>query len=189
MLQQLTDGQPKSGADLARALGVTRAAVWKRIEALRQRGLPITGQAGRGYALPWSLELLDEGRIRAALGSATCAQLGQLQLLWEPQSTSTEVRTRSLPDGSFVLAEGQRDGRGRRGRTWSSPPGLNIYLSCIKRFDASMAALSGLSLAVGVMLMRALADVGVHEVGLKWPNDVLGGATSAAAGAKCAGVL
>lgn len=189
MLARLADGQPCNGADLAQAMGVTRAAVWKQVEALRQRGLPVDGQAGRGYCLPWPLELLDAERIRAALPNGAAAQLGELHVLWEPQSTSTELRRMRLPNHSFVLAEGQSGGRGRRGRAWLSPPGLNIYLSCVKRFDAGVAALSGLSLAVGVMVMRALAVVGIEDVGLKWPNDVLGSAASAAPGAKLAGVL
>lgn len=189
MLGWLADGQPHNGAELARAAGVTRAAVWKQIEALRQRGLPIDGRPGRGYCLPWPLELLDVERIRAALPDAIRARLDALHVLWEPDSTSTELRRMRLPDRGFVLAEAQSGGRGRRGRTWRSPPGLNIYLSCVKRFDAGVATLGGLSLAIGVMLMRALADVGVHDAGLKWPNDVLGGADSAAPGAKLAGVL
>lgn len=189
MLARLADGQPCNGAELARAMGVTRAAVWKQIERLRQRGVPVDGQAGRGYCLAWPLELLDGARIRAAVPSATRGQMGELHVLWETVSTSTEARRMRLPDCSFVLAEGQSGGRGRRGRPWLSPPGLNIYLTCVKRFDGGVAVLSGLSLAVGVMLLRALADVGVDDVGLKWPNDVLGHAASAAPGAKLAGVL
>jgi len=74
-----------------------------------------------------------------------------------------------------ILAETQSAGRGRRGRSWLSPPGLNIYLSCLKRFDGGFATLSGLSLAVGVIVMRALASLGLDGAGLKWPNDVLSG--------------
>lgn len=73
----------------------------------------------------------------------------------------------------MVLAETQTAGRGRRGRRWLSPPGLNVYLSCLKRFDAGFAALSGLSLAVGVIVMRTLTALGIDGAGLKWPNDVL----------------
>lgn len=189
MLAHLADGQPRNGAELAQTMGVTRAAVWKQIEGLRQRGVPIEGQAGRGYCLPWPLELLDAERIRAAVPRAAQKQLGELHVLWEAESTSTTLRHMQLPDRSFVLADGQSGGRGRRGRAWLSPPGSNIYLSCIKHFDAGVAVMAGLSLAIGVMVMRALADVGIGDVGLKWPNDVLGSAASAAPGGKLAGVL
>jgi BirA family biotin operon repressor/biotin-[acetyl-CoA-carboxylase] ligase len=81
------------------------------------------------------------------------------------------------------MAETQSAGRGRRGRTWLSPPGMNLYLSVLKRFDTGFASLSGLSLAVGVMLIRALDDLGIRTAGLKWPNDVLAG------NAKLAGIL
>jgi BirA family biotin operon repressor/biotin-[acetyl-CoA-carboxylase] ligase len=72
-----------------------------------------------------------------------------------------------------VLAETQSAGRGRRGRSWLSPPGLNLYLSCLKRFDDGLGGLSGLSLAVGVMVMRTLDALGIAGAGLKWPNDIL----------------
>ncbi|HEX7112780.1 MAG TPA: biotin--[acetyl-CoA-carboxylase] ligase [Mizugakiibacter sp.] len=182
----LAAGEPVSGAALAARLGVTRAAVWKQVEALRARGLPVEAQAGRGYALPHAVELLDAAAIRAALPAATRARLGALEAHWELDSTSSELLRRAAqgaPDLSFVLAETQSAGRGRRGRTWLSPPALNLYLSCLKRFEVGYAALSGLSLAVGVALMRALEDVGIADVGLKWPNDAL------ADGHKLAGIL
>jgi BirA family biotin operon repressor/biotin-[acetyl-CoA-carboxylase] ligase len=108
-----------------------------------------------------------------------------LEVHWEIDSTSSELARRIpvLDDLAFVMAETQSAGRGRRGRTWLSPPGMNLYLSVLKRFDSGFASLSGLSLAVGVMLIRALDDLGIRTAGLKWPNDVLAG------NAKLAGVL
>ncbi|HET8897842.1 MAG TPA: biotin--[acetyl-CoA-carboxylase] ligase [Rhodanobacteraceae bacterium] len=184
MLALLADGQAHSGVDMAAALGVSRAAVWKQIEALRGRGLPIIAVAGQGYALPWPLELLDAATIRAQLSVAASSRVGGLDVLWDVDSTSTELRRRPPgEDCQFLLSEGQRAGRGRRGRGWLSPPGLNIYLSCRKHFDGGVASLAGLSLAVGVMVIAALEQCGVAGVGLKWPNDVL------ADDAKLAGIL
>jgi BirA family biotin operon repressor/biotin-[acetyl-CoA-carboxylase] ligase len=184
LLPFLADGKPHAAAALACDLGTSRASVRKQIEALRARGLPVEVAPGRGYVLPWPLELLDRARIRRMLDAATRARMGSFAVMWEPDSTSSELLARTRPaDLSFVLAESQRAGRGRRGRNWLSPPGLNIYLSCLKRFDSGVAGLTGLSLAVGVMLMRALADAGVRDAGLKWPNDVLAG------DAKLAGIL
>ncbi len=79
-------------------------------------------------------------------------------------------------------------GRGRRGREWLSPPGLNLYLSCLKRFESGFAALSGLSLAIGVIVLRALENLGIAGAGLKWPNDVLA-ATDGRPGGKLGGIL
>lgn len=185
LLEALAGGDAVSGAVLAKKAGVTRAAVWKQIEALRLKGVPVEAKVGGGYRLPWPTELLDGQRIRAALPPAISAGVGMLEVHWEIDSTSSELARRIpvLDDLAFVISESQSAGRGRRGRPWLSPPGMNLYLSVLKRFDAGFASLSGLSLAVGVMLIRALGEVGIRTPGLKWPNDVLAG------NAKLAGIL
>jgi len=175
LLALLAEGEPLSGASLAVRAGVTRAAIWKQIEALRARGVPIEARGGAGYRLPWPLQMLDAKRIRAALPASLVRSLGGLEVHWELDSTSSELQRRgnAAKDLSVVLAETQRAGRGRRGREWLSPPGLNLYLSCLKRFESGFAALSGLSLAIGVIVLRALEQLGIAGAGLKWPNDVL----------------
>ena len=185
LLTALAGGETVSGALLAERAGVTRAAIWKQVEALRARGVPVESRGTAGYQLPWPVQLLNFPAIRAALPAATRKSLGALELHWEIDSTSSEIQRRvaDLPDLSVVLAETQSAGRGRRGRRWLSPPGLNIYLSCLKRFDAGFAALSGLSLAIGVIVMRTLTSLGIEGAGLKWPNDVL------SADGKLAGIL
>jgi BirA family biotin operon repressor/biotin-[acetyl-CoA-carboxylase] ligase len=190
MLLALAAGEPVSGASVAVASGVTRAAVWKQVEALRACGLPVLSRGQAGYQLPWPLQLLDGARIRADLPDTLADQLGALEVHWELDSTSTELQRRAgdAPDLSMVLAETQTAGRGRRGRQWLSPPGMNLYLSCLKRFDHGFAALAGLSLAVGTMLLRALATLEIAGAGLKWPNDVLTRGTREPGG-KLAGIL
>lgn len=175
LLAALASGQPVSGARLAETAGLTRAAIWKQIEALRARGLPVESRGNAGYRLPWPVELLDAERIRGAMDAASCERLGALEVHWELDSTSSELLRRgpTAADLSVVFAETQSAGRGRRGRSWLSPPGINLYVSCLKRFDGGLAGLSGLSLAVGVIVLRALAAAGVSGAGLKWPNDVL----------------
>jgi BirA family biotin operon repressor/biotin-[acetyl-CoA-carboxylase] ligase len=184
LLPLLASGETVSGVELAARAGLTRAAIWKQIETLRALGLPVASGSA-GYKVPWPLQLLDAARIRAALSAAHAAALGGLEVHWQLDSTSSELQRRgaSAADLSMVLAETQSAGRGRRGRPWLSPPGLNIHLSCLKRFDGGFAALTGLSLAVGVMVLRALEHLGIAGAGLKWPNDVL------AAEGKLAGVL
>lgn len=175
VLAALADGNALSGAALGRRCGLTRAAIWKQVESLRALGVPIESRGALGYQLPWPVQLLDEARIRAGLPPTLAAPLGDLAVHWELDSTSSELQRRGAAAAnlSFVLAETQSAGRGRRGRPWLSPPGLNIYLSCLKRFEGGFATLSGLSLAVGVMVLRALESAGVAGAGLKWPNDVL----------------
>ena len=190
LLAELAAGAPISGVELAAKAGVTRAAVWKQVEALRARGVPVEAGGASGYRLPWPVQLLDAARIRAALPAAVAKRLGALEVHWELDSTSSELQRRgaAAPDLSMVLAETQSAGRGRRGRRWLSPPGLNLYLSCLKRFDTGFAALSGLSLALGVIVLRTLEALGIAGAGLKWPNDVLAAAPGLAPG-KLAGIL
>ncbi|GGA24429.1 biotin--[acetyl-CoA-carboxylase] ligase [Dyella nitratireducens] len=185
LLAILASGETLSGSRLAAEAGITRAAIWKQIEALRQRGLPVESAGAAGYRLPWPIQMLEEQAIRSALPVAVARRLGALEVHWEIDSTSSELQRRGneASDLSIVMAETQTAGRGRRGRSWLSPPGLNIYLSCLKRFEAGFAALSGLSLATGVIVLRALHAFGIDGASLKWPNDVL------ADGGKLAGIL
>lgn len=190
LLALLAPGEPVSGATLAAQAGVTRAAIWKQVEALRARGVPIEARGSAGYCLPWPLQMLDAAQIRAALPASRVQSVGALEVHGELDSTSSELQRRigTAADLSMVLAESQSAGRGRRGRDWLSPPGMNLYLSCLKRFEPGFAALSGLSLAVGVMVLRALDELGIAGAGLKWPNDVLAAAGEGVRG-KLAGIL
>lgn len=175
LLARLAAGEPISGAGLAAEAGVTRTAIWKHVEALRALGVPVEAGGAAGYRVPWPIQMLDEAQIRSELSASVAARLGPLEVFWELDSTSSELQRRSAgaDDLSMVLAETQSAGRGRRGRTWLSPPGLNLHLSCLKHFDAGLAGLGGLSLAVGVIVMRTLESLGIESAGLKWPNDVL----------------
>lgn len=185
LVAALADGRAWSGSELARRFGVTRAAVWKRLDELREAGLPLKAAAGRGYSLELPLELLDADAIRAVLPEPLRTRYADIAVHWDIDSTSSELlRTASTRgDLAVCLAEQQSAGRGRRGRRWQSPPLCNIYLSLLKRFDRGMGNLAGLSLAVGVAVARALEQCGAPPLGLKWPNDVLAG------DAKLAGIL
>jgi BirA family biotin operon repressor/biotin-[acetyl-CoA-carboxylase] ligase len=185
LLAALSSERAVSGAELARRLRVTRAAVWKQIEHLRELGAPVEAAAGSGYRLAWPLEPLAADSIRERLDAATRARLAALDVHWRIDSTNTELQRRAATAAGIeaCLAETQTAGRGRRGRQWQSPLGGNLYFSLLRRFDAGMAQLSGLSLVVGVAVVDALADCGVVAAGLKWPNDLL------ANGQKLAGIL
>lgn len=185
LLGALASGESVSGVELAARAGLTRAAIWKQVEALRVRGVPVQAHGAAGYRLPWPLQMLDAAQIHAALPTTVADALGAMEVHWELDSTSSELQRRGVQaaDFSILLAETQTAGRGRRGRAWLSPPGMNLHLSCLKRFESGFAALSGLSLALGVIVLRALESVGVGGAGLKWPNDVL------AADGKLGGIL
>jgi BirA family biotin operon repressor/biotin-[acetyl-CoA-carboxylase] ligase len=176
---------PASGAELATELGVTRSAVWKRIESLRAAGVDVLAQPGQGYVLAAPLALLDAGAIAAGLAPAARAELAGLEVLFETDSTNAVALREPSPErGTRAwLAERQTAGRGRRGRRWASPLAAHVYLSLSRRFDGGLAALQGLSLAVGVAAADALHALGYRQVRLKWPNDLV------AEGRKLGGIL
>ncbi len=180
LLAVLASGEPVSGANLARELGVTRAAIWKHIAALRDAGLPVAAQAGKGYCLPWPIELLEADAIARQLDEVV-----PVDVSWSVDSTQEVARrlAADAPDGAAALTEWQTGGRGRRGRAWLSPPGLNLHLSYVQHFERGFAHLAGLSLAVGVSVAAVLEEMGVAQTQLKWPNDVY------VEGRKLAGIL
>lgn len=176
LITLLNDGRFHTGPALAAALGVSRAAVWKMIRSLQAQGLTIEAVKGRGYRLTTPLELLDPVQIRAGLAAAAGLRLAQIEVFRTIDSTNTYLVNRAkagVAGGSVCLAERQTAGRGRRNRLWVSPFAANLYLSLLWRFNLAAAELAGLSLAAGVAVARALEELGVTGIGLKWPNDVL----------------
>lgn len=184
LLARLATGRV-SGDALAREFGLTRAAVWKRIQNLRAAGVEIEGRAGDGYGLAHPVELLDAQALRSQLPAGVREGLAGLEIAWTLESTNTELLRRPVPARgvAVLLAERQTGGRGRRGRQWASPLASHIYLSLSRGFGGGLAQLAGLSLAVGVAAAEALRAAGFAQVGLKWPNDLLAG------GAKLGGLL
>ena len=174
LLVRLIQG-PVNGDTLARMTGQTRAAVWKRITALRDAGVPIAARPGCGYALAHTMELLDADRIRQNLPPAVDQGLAALEIAWTLDSTNSELLRRPPPErgAEALLAERQTGGRGRRGREWASPLAANIYLSLSRMFSGGLARLPGLSLVAGVATAEALAALGFRGVALKWPNDLV----------------
>jgi BirA family biotin operon repressor/biotin-[acetyl-CoA-carboxylase] ligase len=160
LLDLLADGERHTGVRLAEALGITRAAVWKRIEALRVLGLAIESGA-RGYRLDRPFRPLDATAIRSALEDPRLPL--EIRFLVDSSNTQLALSRRPEHRAQVLLAEAQSAGRGRRGRAWRSPPGSGIYLSLAWRFESGLAAAS------------VLRELGADSVGLKWPNDLWAG--------------
>lgn len=175
LLRLLQDGRFHSGEALGAALGVSRSAVWKQLQALQaELSLPLHKVRGRGYRLETPLQLLDADWLNTQVN----APQWQACVLPSVDSTNAEA-LRILPAAQslpyYVLAERQTSGRGRRGRSWVSPFGENLYYSLVVRVEGGMRQLEGMSLAVGLALLQVIRALGVAEAGLKWPNDVLVG--------------
>ncbi|WP_462379975.1 bifunctional biotin--[acetyl-CoA-carboxylase] ligase/biotin operon repressor BirA [Pseudomonas sp. Marseille-QA0892] len=181
LIALLSDGKFHSGNELGRRLALTRAGIWKRLQHVKdQHGLDILAVPGKGYKLSQPICLLDQARLTA---TQTAWPLDTIDSI---DSTNAEV-LRRLNQGAkppfALVAEQQFSGRGRRGRAWVSPFGENIYYSLAAELTGGSSRLDGLSLTVGVAVAETLISIGVTDIGLKWPNDVL------LAGRKVAGVL
>ncbi len=198
LLNMLADGEFHSGEVLASRLGVSRASVFSDLAKVADCGVSLQRVRGRGYRLARPWQRLERDEILRWLdyenqlsGQPTDAGLFNIELFAHAASSNTlllqraasEVANGGLPSGSVLAVELQTAGRGRRGRIWYSGLGTALTFSLLWRFDRGLNALSGLSLATGVAIVRALGKLGVQEVQLKWPNDVL------TAQGKLAGVL
>ena len=172
ILNLLADGQFHSGEALAQRFKVTRATIWNAVKHAESLGVEVFSVRGRGYKLPQAIELLDEKLVLAAIGEQRA--WFKLEILDEVVSTNTYLmQQKGAAHATCVAAHIQTHGKGRRGRTWVSQLGASLTFSLIWRFSCGAAGLSGLSLAVGVALIRAFNSLGVNNVQLKWPNDVL----------------
>lgn len=122
---------------------------------------------------PSSIEPLDAACIRSTLPAGV--QLGGLSVHGAIDSTNSWLQERShaLAAPYACLCEHQLAGRGRRGRVWEDGSGRDLCLSLLWRFGAREARAQGLSLAIGVAVVRALESTGVSGIGLKWPNDIV----------------
>jgi BirA family biotin operon repressor/biotin-[acetyl-CoA-carboxylase] ligase len=186
VFEQLADRRFHSGEALARALGVSRSAVWKAVATLRDLGVTLNAVRNRGYRLTHGGEPLDPVKIRERLTREAREHAVSIDATWSIASTNTALLERANPRAGtteVLLAEYQSAGRGRRGRVWLAPPGGAVCLSMSWTFSAVPQDLAALGLVIGVCALRALREYGVGEVTLKWPNDLLIGER------KLAGVL
>lgn len=179
ILNSLATGHFCSGQSLGQDLGISRAAVAKHIDALELLGLDIYSVTGKGYRLNQPVTLLKHSTIIAELQRQISSDIPLVNVSTVVTSTNEIIKQRiksgalaELAVGSVILAEAQTAGRGRRGRTWASPLGASLYLSMHWRFEQGIHATMGLSLAIGIAIAEALTELGVNDIGLKWPNDI-----------------
>ena len=166
------EGEPLSGEAMSRTLGVSRAAVWKAMETLRQEGYEISSAPRRGYWLEKSPDLLSPGEL-----SRPDRRVGrELVCLDQVDSTNNEIKRRAVgevPDGLTVVAGEQTGGRGRRGRSFVSPPGKGLYLSALLKPDCPLGEVPTLTAWSAVAVCDAIEELCGVRPGIKWPNDVI----------------
>ena len=167
-----------SGEEISAALGVTRAAVWKAVDALRRDGCEIESRKSMGYRLAGVSDSLSETAIRARLGATE--RVGRtLRCLARVDSTNDYVKrlaANGAPDGAVAVADEQTGGKGRRGRSFASPAGKGVYLSVLLRPDVAPRRLLPLTGFAAVAVCDAVERVARVRPRIKWTNDlVLGG--------------
>ena len=177
ILNILADGQFHSGTALAKNIGISRSAVCKQLNNLTERGVKFSAISGKGYRLERVLQFLSVEGIENYLNPTGASLISKLEIHDCITSTNSYLVNKSYEtinsnSGFVCFAECQTAGKGRRGREWISPFGCNIYLSILWQFQNGPASISGLSLAVGIAVIRALNECGIDNVGLKWPNDI-----------------
>lgn len=164
--------RPVSGAELCKALGVSRAAVWKAVEALRKEGYEIEAQSAVGYRLTAAPDRLNAAELRTADGVVG----REVVCLDTVDSTNEEIKRRALAGaeaGLVVTAETQTGGKGRRGRSFQSLSGKGLYLSVLLKPRVPLDQVSQLTAWTAVAVCRAIEAVCNVKPQIKWPNDVL----------------
>jgi len=181
ILRLLSDGEFHSGATIARNLDVSLTSVSTALHGLNEVGLAVHRVQGRGYRLLNPVQWLERDTILKHLGME--AKKFHLELLDTTKSTNTLLLQKAAMEensGStnttainVIATEFQTNGRGQRGQQWHSGIGDSLTFSLLWQFQKGASFLSGLSLAIGVALIRALESLGIKDVALKWPNDVM----------------
>jgi BirA family biotin operon repressor/biotin-[acetyl-CoA-carboxylase] ligase len=183
-LREAPDGSV-SGADLSHELGISRAAIWARIEELRALGYDIEASPHLGYRLLSAPDLLHADDLHSRLGKTRV--IGRDIRVFERTTSTNDIIARLARDGAregaVVFAESQSRGRGRLGRVWISPARKGLWFSILLRPDLSPQSATQVMVAGATALARAIALQTKLVPEIKWPNDVL------IRGKKVAGIL
>ena len=173
-----------SGQQICEQLDVSRTAVWKVIRQLKEEGYQIEAVRNRGYRIVEVPDVLTGEELKSLMQTQWVGR----NIVCYPETDSTNLRIRELgdagaPHGTLAVADMQTSGRGRRGRTWESPPGSSIYMSILLRPDIIPGAAPMLTLVMACSVAEGISDCENVDVRIKWPNDVIAG------GKKLVGIL
>lgn len=173
-----------SGQQLCERFQVSRTAVWKVMDQLKKEGYEIEAVPRKGYRLVESPDVLSA----AELESLRHTQWAGKKVVFFKETDSTNMQAKSGgekgdPHGTLFVAESQKEGRGRRGRSWESPAGESIYMSLLLRPELPPVKAPMLTLVMALAVARAIREQTGAEALIKWPNDIVVG------GKKLCGIL
>lgn len=163
-----------SGQELCNRFGVSRTAVWKAINQLKEAGYEIEAQQNKGYRLMAAPDLMTEAEIKSLLHTDWVAK----EVLYFDTIDSTNTKAQELaekgyPSGTLVVADKQESGKGRRGRSWVSPSGTGIFMTLMIKPDINPNNASMLTLVAALAVAKAITSVTGEEAMIKWPNDIV----------------
>ena len=169
-----SEGGYVSGASLCKELGVSRQAVWKNITALKENGYEIESVPKKGYRLASVPDTLYAPDILSRLPeSCLCRKVECFSSIDSTNTKAKQLAELGEAEGTLVTAEEQTAGKGRRGRSWESEPGVGIWMTLLLRPSLLPVKVSGLTLLAALALVRAIKDVCRLDAQIKWPNDVI----------------
>ena len=163
-----------SGQELCNGFGVSRTAVWKAINQLKEAGYEIEAQQNKGYRLMAAPDLMTEAEIKSLMHTEWVAK----EVLYFDTIDSTNTKAQELaekgyPSGTLVVADKQESGKGRRGRSWVSPSGTGIFMTLMIKPDINPNNASMLTLVAALAVAKAITSVTGEEALIKWPNDIV----------------
>lgn len=163
-----------SGQELCNRFGVSRTAVWKAINQLKEAGYEIEAQQNKGYRLKAAPDLMTEAEIKSLMHTEWVAK----EVLYFDTIDSTNTKAQELaekgyPSGTLVVADKQESGKGRRGRSWVSPSGTGIFMTLMIKPDINPNNASMLTLVAALAVAKAITSVTGEEAMIKWPNDIV----------------
>lgn len=163
-----------SGQELCNRFGVSRTAVWKAINQLKEAGYEIEAQQNKGYRLMAAPDLMTEAEIKSLMHTEWVAK----EVLYFDTIDSTNTKAQELaekgyPSGTLVVADKQESGKGRRGRSWVSPSGTGIFMTLMIKPDINPNNASMLTLVAALAVAKAITSVTGEEALIKWPNDIV----------------
>lgn len=163
-----------SGQELCNRFGVSRTAVWKAINQLKEAGYEIEAQQNKGYRLMAAPDLMTEAEIKSLMHTEWVAK----EVLYFDTIDSTNTKAQELAEkgyqsGTLVVADKQESGKGRRGRSWVSPSGTGIFMTLMIKPNINPNNASMLTLVAALAVAKAITSVTGEEALIKWPNDIV----------------
>ncbi|NMA87125.1 MAG: biotin--[acetyl-CoA-carboxylase] ligase [Tissierellia bacterium] len=161
-----------SGESISEDFNVSRSAVWKHINTLREEGYEIESQSRRGYKLINSPDILTYEEIEEYLKTEFIGR--NIQYFESLSSTNIKAKeiAMEMPEGSIIISEEQTNGKGRLGRDWTSPKGKGIWMSIILKPDLEPTEVAKLTLIGAAAVHQGLEEMGINSK-IKWPNDII----------------